>query len=439
MTKSFPLSFRRVALVLASLLVCQVHAAESAYHPPLLPRIPKHSFKVTSYGAKGDGRTDNTRAVQAAINAASAAGGGTVVLAHGDFLCGPVKLASHVGLRVEEGSTLRMLPLGQYPGGSSHPGHFISGANLTDVAIGGAGTIDGQGGAWWPLVNKKGANRPHMIHLASCSRVLIENLRLKNSPMFHIAVGGQSSNITVRHVIIRAPASDDPVNPSHNTDACDVDGTHILIRDCDVSVGDDNFTCGGGTSDVLITHCTYGHGHGVSIGSPIRGGVSNLTVSDCTFKGTECGIRIKSDRDRGGVVSHITYRSLRMTGVRFPILIYGTYLAKDGRYRNLNKLTPEIAATYPKAPVTERTPVYRDIKFSHITATAQKGRAAGLIWGLPEAPVSGVVLEHVHITADRPFAICNAKGVRFEHSKISTPKGVPPLVSAGAKVEGLGR
>ena len=105
--------------------------------------------------------------------------------------------------------------------------------------------------------------------------------------MFHIAIRGKSSNVTVCGVTIRANPSTDPVNPGHNTDACDVSGHSILIQDCDVSVGDDNFTCGGNTSDVLITNCTYGYGHGVSIGSPTSGGVSNLTAVNCTFNRTE--------------------------------------------------------------------------------------------------------------------------------------------------------
>ncbi len=215
-----------------------------------------------------------------------------------------------------------MLHLDLDPVGSQTPEDFIRGSKLEDIALSGTGTIEGQGAPWWPLAKDKEAKRPIMIALSRCKRVLIENVTLKNSPMFHIAIGGNSTEVTVRGVTIRAPASDDPVTPGHNTDACDVSGTHILIRDCDVSVGDDDFTCAGSTSDVLITHCTYGKGHGVSIGSPTRGGVSNFTVSDCTFQDTECGIRIKSDRDRGGEVHHLTFRNLRMTNVGCPILVY---------------------------------------------------------------------------------------------------------------------
>jgi len=224
-------------------------------------------------------------------------------------------------------------------------------------------------------------------------------------------------------VIVRAPASDDPINPSHNTDACNVTGKHILIKNCDISTGDDDYTCGGGTSDVLITNNKYGYGHGVSIGSPTSGGVSNITVENCTFTNTECGIRLKSDRDRGGLVQNLTYRNLTMTNVELPILIYGSYMAKEKEYRNLKRITAEVASIYPSAPVAEKTPVFKNISFSNITATSPKGFRAGLIWGLPEAPVENLTLQNIDITADFPFGIYFAKNVKLENCRFKTSEG----------------
>ena len=404
------------------------------YVAPGLPIIPRKTFKLADYGAVGEEKTEITKILQAAIDAASAAGGGIVEVPRGDYMCGPIRLASHINLLLAAGATVKLLPLGKYPGGTTDPADFISGENLHDVAISGSGTIDGQGGAWWPFAKTEHTKRPRMIKLTACERVLIENVTLMNSPMFHIAIGGKSQHITVRGVTIRAPASTDPTHPSHNTDACDVSGQHILIQDCDVSVGDDNYTCGGGTSDVLITHCTYGFGHGVSIGSYTKGGVSNITVMDCTFTNTESGIRIKSDRDRGGLVRNLTYKNLRMTHVGIPILIYAAYMAKEPQYRKLTDLTPEIAATFSSKPIAEHTPIYQDIVFSNITATVQSGRRAGLIWGLPEAPVSNVLFDNVNITADKPFGVFNAKGIRVVNSKIVTPAGMNKLSSHEAQV-----
>jgi polygalacturonase len=343
-------------------------------------------------------------------------------------------MASQINLHLDSGALLRMLPLDKYPGGTLDPKSFISGEKLHDVAISGSGAIDGQGAPWWPFAKTPGAFRPRMIALESCERILIEDVTLSNSPVFHIALGGKSSDITVRKVTIRAPASEDPVCPSHNTDACDVSGKHVLIEDCNVSVGDDDFTCSGVTSDVLITNCTYGFGHGVSIGSRTAGGVSDLTVINCTFNHTDAGIRIKSDRDRGGFVHDLSYMNLRMTNVGCPILIYGAYVANEREYRNLNGLSPEVAATYPAAAITDHTPIYRNFMFSNITATAASGSRAGLVWGLPEMNVTNVLLHNVNLTADKPFGVFNAQGVKFVDCNIKTPEGVNQISSANANV-----
>jgi len=403
---------------------------------PALPVIPNRVFNVKKYGAVGDGHATETKALQAAIDAAHKAGGGTVEIPAGNYLCGPLQLENYIRLQLDAGSILRMLPIDQYPGGTNNPKNFITASKLHDIAIAGPGKIEGQGDKWWPLAKTKGIKRPSMIILSG-ERILIEKITLNNSPQFHMGLRG--SNITVRGVTVRAPASTDPVNPSHNTDACDVSGNTILVQDCDISVGDDNYTCGGGTSDVLITHCTYGYGHGVSIGSYTRGGVSNITVEDCTFTNTECGIRVKSDRDRGGLVEHLTYRNLRMTNVGCPIQIFGTYMVKtlmpdQRQFHNLDKITPEIAATYPAKPVERLTPIFHDITFSNITATVQSGHRAGIIWGLPEAVADHVLMENVTITADKPFGIFGAKEVRLVNCKITTPEGVNQLALDHAQV-----
>jgi polygalacturonase len=404
---------------------------------PQLPIIPGGNFNIINYGAKGDSVTTNTTAIQAAIDAASAAGGGAVEVPAGNFLCGPIHLASKINLHLENDAVLLMLPMEKYPGRTTSPENFISGLNLHDIAISGLGMINGQGIPWWPYARQRGARRPIMIHLLSCKRVLIENVTLTNSPMFHIAISGKTSDVTVRGVIIRANASTDPVNPGHNTDACDVSGTNILIENCSVSVGDDDFTCGGQTSNVLITNCNYGYGHGVSIGSKTYGGISDITVINCTFNNTEQGIRIKSDRDRGGCVRDLKYLNLQMTNVLCPILVYASYMASNREYRDLYNLTPAVAATYSPGPLTSHTPIYKDILFSNITATVQAGGRAGLIWGLPEMPVSNIVIQRVRITADKPFGIYDAQNVNLIDSTIIMPRGIAPWSVTNAQIKDI--
>ncbi|MBS1512981.1 MAG: hypothetical protein JST86_19235 [Bacteroidetes bacterium] len=408
--------------------------AQTSWADPQLPVIPKKSFNINAFGAKADNATDNTAAIQNTINAANTAGGGTVIVPAGVYLSGPIQFFSNLNFHIDSGAILKLLPIDQYPGGTTTGTDFISGYKLHDVAITGKGTIDGQGAPWWPFAKDKAAKRPRMIALKECDKLLIENITLMNSPMFHIAISGKSSNVTVSGVIVRAPASDDPVNPSHNTDACDVAGRDILIKNCDISTGDDDFTCGGNTTNVHITNCKYGYGHGLSIGSYTKGGVSNFLIENCIFSNTECGIRIKSDRDRGGLVQNLTYRNLLMNNVGIPILIYAAYNAKEKEYRNLQKITPDIAATYAAAPLSETTPMYSNITFENIKATVQNGKRAGLIWGLPEAVAKDIVFKNVNITAANPFGVFFAQNIRFDHCKILTNEGENKISTTNAAV-----
>lgn len=408
--------------------------AQASYQAPPLPTIPNKTFNIKDFGAVSNQSTDNTQAIQKAVDAAEKAGGGKVIIPAGEYLSGPIQYGSNLELHLDAGATLKMLPINQYPGNEQQRPSFLYGKKLHDIALTGEGTIDGQGSPWWPLAKTSKAERPRMIEFKDCDKVLFDGVTLMNSPKFHITVGGNSSNLTVQNVTISAPASTDPVNPSHNTDACDVSAHHVLIQNCKVSVGDDDFTCGGGTDDVLIRNCTYGYGHGVSIGSPIRGGVSNITVENCTFTNTEFGIRIKSDRDRGGVVENMTYKNLTMNNVNVPILIYASYNAKEKQYRDLQKITPEIANTYPDAELSSLTPVYRNFTFENITATTAKGKRAGLIWGLPEALASNIKFINVNIKADRPFGIFYANQVQLENCNIQTSEGKNKLDLSHAQV-----
>ena len=414
--------------LLLSLITILFSLTKSAEAAPALPNINTNNLvNITNFGAIGDGITTNTAAIQAAINAAAAGGttngaaGGTVEFPAGIFLSGPLTLKSSINLQLDSGAILRMLPFGQYPvtwttNSTEYfftAANFISGTSLHDLEISGTGWIQGQGQPWWPWANTNNAVRPIMIRLSGCNRTLIQSVTLSNSPEFHISISGSSGNTTVQHVTIRANSSEDPVNPGHNTDACDVSGTNILVQNNDISVGDDNFTCGGNTSGMLITNNTYGNGHGCSIGSFTNPSVSNMTVINCTFSNTDAGLRIKTDRDRGGYVHEIAYLNLSMTNVINALLIYTEYTNTMSIYRALDSISPSVAASYSSAPVTSTTPHYRNITISNVTANAQPGRAAGLIWGLPESSISNVTIINVHLTDTKTFGIYDAKNVQI--------------------------
>jgi len=383
---------------------------------PALPSIPSYTTNVAQapYYAKPDGTTDNTSALQTAINDVSARGGGTVQIpGPGVYLSGPLTMKSRINLQVDAGATLRMKAYGSWPGTSP----LLSCSSLSNVELSGPGGIDGQGAGWWPTSAGSGL---YMIYFSNCKTVLVQNVSVSNAPKQQIVFKGRCGDITIQDVTIRAPSSH-AVPPSHNTDGIDLVGTNCLVRNCDISTGDDNIaigSSGGGAvaSDILVTNCAFGDGHGMTIGSNTAAGVSNLTVINCTFNGTDYGVRMKSDNDRGGVIQDLAYFNLSMINIGdFPILIY-SYYRTDG---SPNGFTPSAAAAAPVEPVTSLTPVWRNITISNLTATVASGGEAGMIWGRTELPVTNVVLSKVDITAPANFNLYNVGGLQIVDSRIT--------------------
>jgi DNA sulfur modification protein DndE len=390
-------------------------------------------FNVRDYGAKGDGKTLDTAAIQKALEDCSKAGGGTVLLSAGTYLSKPIFLRSNLILQVGDGATLKAT---DNPADFDAPKEekgvvaFINGRNLTNICIDGKGTIDGSGEPWWPPVKeaKKAGQpeprrRPRMIVLSKCKDVLIQGVTLQNSPSFHL-VPTDCENVVINHVTIRAPAD------SPNTDAIDPSACkNVLIAKCILDVGDDNVALKSGHSvpgrpaaceDITVVDCTFLHGHGMSIGSETVGGVRNLTVRNCTFKDTVSGLRIKSYRGRGGLVENISYSDIKMTDVKIPI--------------NITSYYPKIPKEDTAQPISPETPMYRDIRIANLTATSPQ--SAGFIVGLPECVVSNLMLENVHISAPAGLTVRNANGIRLKNVKIEAAKGEPFLLE-NASVEGL--
>jgi hypothetical protein len=401
------------------LLVCALagNVRGAYYSTPTLPNINTNFIiNVTNnpaHNAVPDNATDNTLAISNAIALAAAGGltngaaGGTVEIPAGAkaYLCGPITMKSAVNLQIDAGAVLRMLPFGTYPGNAS----FIGATNLTDVEISGSGAVDGQGLAWWTyFATNSSLSRPILVRIQGCSRQLVQNVTLSNAPMFHMSFSSSKGNITVRNVTVQSPSSE-ASPPAANTDACDVSGTNILVENCHISEGDDDFTCSGGTSGVLLTNNTYGTGHGISIGSYTSGGVSNITVINCTINGADNGLRIKSDNDRGGVVQNINYCNIGITNVHFPIQIYSYY----NEIGTPSSITPYYASTQTVDAVSGTTPIYCNITFSNITATSVSGYPIGIIWARTELPATNIIFNKVNITGDRSFDLYNVSGAQF--------------------------
>jgi len=369
---------------------------------PTLPVIPSGTFTITSYGAS-TGSSNNATAIQNAINAASAAGGGTVVVPSGTFLSGPITMKSKVCLNLASGSTLKMLAYGTYPGTTA----FIDFSGLNNVKISGSGTIDGQGSAWWTAFNASKVARPGVLNGNNCTEVQITGVKLLNAPNVNISFHYTCNNITVDHVTVSAPST------SPNTDGIDLEGTNFLIDSCNISCGDDMIAIVGShvrSQYIVVQNCAFGTGHGCSIGSYTSNGVDHLTVNNCTFIGGG-GIRIKTSNDRGGTVQYLTYSNLTMTGVATPIWISEWYASDPSN--------PTTAAT---SAVTATTPIYKHILIQNVTAT---GASSGHnIYGRPESHVSDVVLDNVKITATTGMNIFFADGIVFKNgSKVTVSSG----------------
>jgi hypothetical protein len=249
--------------------------------------------------------------------------------------------------------------------------------------------------------------------------VLVQNVTVSNAPAQQIVFkSSKVGNITIQGVTIRAPSSHDP-SPSHNTDGIDLIGTNCLVQNCDISTGDDNIaigSSGGVAAGILVTNCTFGVGHGMTVGSHTESGVSNLTVINCTFNGTDYGVRMKSDNDRGGLAQNLSYYNLGMTNLRYAAVAICSYY---NTYSDPIGVSPSTAASQAIAAVTNTTPIWRSILISNITATVGSLGQAGIVWGRTEMPVTNVTLCKANITAPANFDLYNISGFHFVDSQIS--------------------
>ena len=397
---------------------------------------PSLGCNPRAFGAKGDGVSKDTAAIQAAIDACAKQGGGTVRLIAGTYLSAPIVLKSNITLQLDKGATLLgspdhadYPPLTMFHLPDLQP--LVSATNAVHVAITGEGVIDGNGETWWQEARSirnagvlgSGHPRPKLIIFDHCQHVRVEEVTIQNSPMWQL-VPYYSDDVVIRNIRVLAP----PRSP--NTDAIDpFSSSHVVIDHVFADVGDDNIAIKSGpinspgpddpTHDVTITDCTFMHGHGLSIGSEIAGGVQNIRVERIHFEGTDNGIRVKSNRDRGNDVSHLFFRDIEMKDVKNALVISEYY----------PKILPPDTET--AQPVTRLTPHFHDIVLENVTATGST--MAGAIVGLPEAPISGVVLRNVKISAKTGLTIAYAE-VTGRHVTVQAETGEAITKQAGAKV-----
>jgi polygalacturonase len=388
------------------------------------------------YGAKGDGVSKDTAAIQAAIDACEHQGGGTVRLTAGTYLSAPIVLRSNITLQLDKGATLLgSADHADYPAKTEfrEPGlqSLVSATGAVNLAITGEGVIDGAGESWWEMARAiKNAGvmgsdhpRPRLVVFDHCKHVRVEGVTIQNSPMWQV-VPYYSDDVVLRNIKVLAPY------PSPNTDAIDpFSSSHVVIDHVFADVGDDNIAIKSGpinspgpddpSRDITITDCTFLHGHGLSIGSEIAGGAQDIRAERIHFDGTDNGIRVKANRDRGNDVSHLFFKDIDMKNVKNALII-SEYYPKV--------LPPD---TESAQPVTRLTPHFHDITLLNVTAAGST--SAGAIVGLPEAPIRGVVLRNVKIAAQHGLTIAYAD-VAGRSVAIEAAEGQGIALQAGAKV-----
>lgn len=419
-------------------------------------------FNVLDYGAKRDASASSTAAFRAAIQACAKAGGGTVFVPAGRYLSGAIEMVSNMTLYIDAGAVIRFVAnREEYPMVASRfegvetqaPAAMIGGSHLENIAITGRGTIQADNGEWRKLMGDQPARQAWTSLLARIERketipddlrrqgaqslrtdfirpvesknVLIEGIHIVGSPMW-VLHPLYCENVVIRNVVVET-------YPGANTDGVDIDSCrHVRISDSFFSTGDDAICIKSGkdvdgrrvnrvTEDVAITNCTIHRGHGaVVIGSETSGGIRNVVASNIVAQGTDRGIRIKSGRGRGGLIENIRFDNWVIEDTPNPAIEVTNYYTR-----------------VPDEPVSERTPVFRNIAISGITI--HRCRTAVNIEGLPEMPVEGLRLSDIVADAREGLRAFNTKGLELHNVRIDAENGIPFLIrdSANSDLDGV--
>jgi polygalacturonase len=429
------------------------------------------TYNLQELGADITGKKKCSELINQTITKAFSEGGGTLYFPAGEYLTGPLYLKSNITLNIESGAVIRFsddfidyLPFIQVRWEGVFMNSFaplINAQNAENITITGRGTLEGQGQKWWDTqraitseIHTKGdianpndlqrqwenANkdlvvsdyykttlkrrffRPPFIQFLECKNINIEGITIHNSPFWTINPVG-CNNVLVHGVTIKNPEAGpntDGINPS----SC----SNVRISDCFISVGDDCVTIKSGRDadgrqygkpceNITITNCVMLSGHGgVVIGSEMSGGVKKVTISNCVFNGTDAGIRLKASRGRGGVVEEIRVDNIVMNDIQKNAFIFDLFYDKDSK--------PE--------PVSERTPVFRNVHLSNITGNNVK--KIGYITGIEEMPVEEISFSNINMVAQTGFTVQTATNIQFHNVDFAVEKGVSIAINGSKNI-----
>ncbi|HEY3762925.1 MAG TPA: glycoside hydrolase family 28 protein [Verrucomicrobiae bacterium] len=312
-----------------------------------------------------------------------------------------------------------------------------------DALVASGGVLDADGTTWWPNTNiMSGAKiaarlmsegslnladyepahesmRPKMVHLVGIKKLLLQGVTFQNPPNWTLNPA-LCENVTILDVKVHNAYS------AQNSDALDLESCrHVLIQDSTFDAGDDGICFKSGKDaagrrigvpdeDVTVKGCTVYHAHGgFVIGSEMSGGMKNIHVDNCTFIGTDNGLRFKSARGRGGVVEDIHISNIRMENILQDAIVFEMYYEKKGADMSGTNMPP----------VNEGTPLFRDIHFENIICRgAQK---AMVLTGLPEMPIRDFDFKNVSISARLGAFVTDANNITFDNVHVDCRTGAP--------------
>jgi polygalacturonase len=374
-------------------------------------------FDVTDFGASVDA-DNNAPFIQQAIDALPS--GATLRVPSGIFQTGPLHLKSDMTLLLEKGAVLSghpdrlqypILParhddgrvLGTWEGVcEACYASLITAVDCENLTITGAGTIDGGGdrGDWWtwPKETRDGARRPRTLFISYGCNVVLTGITVRNSPSWTIHPVFCRDLLAADLTILNDPLS--PNTDGFNPECCQ----HVRLTGLFFSVGDDCVAIKAGKRDpkggldvacerIMIENCRMERGHGgLVIGSEMSGTVRDVTVRRCMLVDTDRGLRVKTRRGRGGQVENIILQDCRMERVAMPLVINSFYFCDaDGR--------SDYVQSREALPVTDATPRISGIAIRNVVAE-NVAIAAAAFYGLPEAPICDICIEHYHVTYD---------------------------------------
>lgn len=264
--------------------------------------------------------------------------------------------------------------------------------------------------------------RPNLLVLTQCKKVLIEGVTFQNSPAWCLHPL-MTENLTIRNVVVKNPEY------AQNGDGMDIESCkNFLIEGCTLDVGDDAICIKSGkdeegrkrgmpTENGIIRNNVVYNGHGgFVIGSEMSGGARNLFVYDCTFMGTDKGLRFKSVRGRGGVVENIYAKNIYMKDIAQEAIFFDMYYFV------------KFATDSPRDErpiVNEGTPIFRNMKFENIVCHgAKKGI---FVRGLPEMPIQNITIENATLQAEEGAILIDASGITCKNVALLSEKTEPVI------------